>query len=204
MSRKLTKEEFINREPDLLNGEYEMLGNYYGSPVKTLFKHTSCGYKWMLTPADFHRGVRCPKCVVRKPTFTKEAFVEREEDIQSGEYEMLGRYVNTSVKTLFKHNVCGREWEMQPSSFHRGYRCPHCRCGGFSTDMFCERERDIQSGEYTLLENYINDGTKIAFRHNSCGNVWEISPGYFHMGGRCPKCRKNRKHISRDSKLGWE
>lgn len=192
--KKLTKKEFCRREKDIQSGEYIMLGEYRGVGVKTLFKHTTCGNEWKITPGNFGRGVRCPKCAVRKVAFTKKFFCSREKDIVSGEYEMLGEYAGTCIKTLFRHDSCGYEWEVTPSSFHTGTRCPRCaKLERFTKESFCEREPDIISGEYEMVGEYKNAITKTLFRHNHCGYEWLINPHHFHQGRRCPKCKKNNK-----------
>nr|DAZ69631.1 MAG TPA: restriction enzyme [Caudoviricetes sp.] len=191
--KRLTKEEFINREPDLLNGEYEFVGEYITAGTKTLFKHNTCEYEWMIKPSDFHIGKRCPKCAIRKQTLTKEVFIEREDDIQSGEYLMIGRYVNRYTKTLFRHNTCGYEWKALPQNFHAGKKCP--KCAGnikLTKEEFCEREKDVVSGEYEIIGEYINANTKTLFKHNLCGCEWKITPGHFYQGNRCPKCNQSK------------
>lgn len=126
MPRELTKEIFINREPDLLSGEYEFIGRYMGCDVKTLFKHNKCGYEWKFRPRNFHDGKRCPRCAGVERLDT-ETFIEREKDIQSGEYEILEEYKNARTKILFKHVVCGYEWKTTTNNFHAGSRCPRCK-----------------------------------------------------------------------------
>jgi hypothetical protein len=56
-------------------------------------------------------------------------------------------------------------------------------------------ENEIESlvgNEYTILEQYSNNSTKIKFKHNVCGYSWYVNPGNFLMGSRCPNC-KNKK-----------
>jgi predicted Zn-ribbon and HTH transcriptional regulator len=193
MPRKLTKEEFINREPNILNGEYEFIGEYKDTHTKTLFKHNTCGYEYMVVPSQFHGGRRCPRCGGTKK-LTKDEFCRREEDIVSGEYQILGKYINTTTKTLFKHTSCGYEWNITPDNFHQGTRCP--KCSGHMIlikKTFCQREKDIVSGEYEMVGEYINTFTRTLFRHNVCGCEWETMPNTFHQGSRCPKCAGNIK-----------
>lgn len=198
---KLTKEEFYEREEDIQSGEYEMLGNYVNSDTKTLFRHNACGYEWETKPGSFHDGKRCPRCAICKRTLTKKEFCEREDDIVSGEYTMLGDYTTTCKKTLFKHNICGYEWSTTPDKFHTGHRCPRCfiQTITFSKTDFCQREKDIVSGEYKLIGEYINNNTKTIFKHAFCGCKWKIRPSAFHSGNRCPKCKesKGEKKISK-------
>lgn len=191
MPKKVTKEEFINREPDLLSGEYEFIGNYVNAHTKTLFKHRTCGYEWMVMPYSFYNGTRCPRCIGHE-RYNKESFCDREEDIVSGEYIMLGDYTTALKKTLFKHNICGYEWMIIPCNFHAGKRCPKCAGNAKLTkNIFCGREEDIKSGEYSMLGEYINTRTKTLFKHNICGYEWEIEPRAFHDGERCPRCKQS-------------
>lgn len=200
MGRRLTKEEFISRESDLLSGEYEFIGNYVNAHTKTLFKHNKCGYEWEITPSDFHAGKRCPKCATiirsKELRLTKEEFVEREEDIKSGKYSMLGEYKNSYTKTLFRHSACDHEWKTTPSHFQQGHRCPRCtyqKMGSLkrlTKEEFINREPDLLNGRYSMLGEYITTDTKTLFRHNKCGYEWEIKPSAFHSGNRCPRCNQ--------------
>ncbi|MBF7131501.1 hypothetical protein ITQ94_08630 [Pediococcus pentosaceus] len=192
MSRKLTKEEFINREPDILDGGYEFIGEYINATTKTLFKHNTCEYEWMITPDKFHTGNRCPKCA-GNIKLTKEEFCKREEDIQSGEYLIVGVYKNTQTKVLIKHNVCGYEWMIRPCIFHQGNRCP--RCAGnikLTKEEFCDREEDIKSSEYEIVSRYVDTNTKTLLKHTICGYEWMIMPRIFHQGERCPRCKQSK------------
>lgn len=192
MRRGLTKEEFVSRESDLLSGRYSMLGNYVNTRTKTLFKHNKCGFEWMIRPNGFYNGQRCPKCA-GNIKLTKEEFCKREEDIQSGEYLIVGVYKNTHTKVLIKHNVCGYEWMIMPDKFHTGKRCP--RCAGnikLTKEEFCDREEDIKSGEYTMLSGYKGAEIKALFKHTVCGHEWQTRPANFHAGNRCPRCKQSK------------
>lgn len=198
MPKKVTKEEFINREPDLLSGEYEFIGNYVTANTKALFKHNICGHKWKINPSNFHKGQRCPRCAIRKQTLTKEVFIEREDDIQSGEYLMIGRYINGHTKTLFRHNTCGYEWMITPSHFHTGERCPKCAnqknglLKRLTKEEFVNRELDLLNGRYSMLGEYITADTKTLFKHDVCDYEWMVTPYSFYRGNRCPKCNQSR------------
>ena len=52
--------------------------------------------------------------------------------------------------------------------------------------------------EYTFLEAYKNNSTKINVKHEICGNVYSVAPVKFlSQGRRCPFC--NRKRITKES-----
>ena len=43
------------------------------------------------------------------------------------EFELLGEFINYKTKIKLKHNKCGTEFSVSPSSFiHQGKRCPLC------------------------------------------------------------------------------
>lgn len=52
-----------------------------------------------------------------------------------------------------------------------------------------ENEVDsITCGEYKVIGKYINNHSKILFKHNNCGNIFETTPNHFLNGVRCKKC----------------
>lgn len=50
---------------------------------------------------------------------------------------------------------------------------------------------DLVGNEYTFLEPYVNNSTKIKVEHNKCGNTYEVIPNAFLQGSRCPYCYDN-------------
>lgn len=56
-------------------------------------------------------------------------------------------------------------------------------------------ERCKKHADYKPLDVYINNSTKVKFKHLVCGNVFEISPAKFFAGRGCPKCSKNSMKI---------
>lgn len=90
-----------------------------------------------------------------------------------------------------KHNLCGYEWYVTPDSFLRNSNmCPKCnkRILHKTTEYFKQEVYELVNDEYTVLGEYRNAKTKILIRHNKCGYEWEVNPGNFLYGGRCPKC----------------
>lgn len=54
---------------------------------------------------------------------------------------------------------------------------------------FKEQVLALVNGDYTFLERYKNNATKIEVRHNICGHVYSVTPNHFLSGGRrCPSC----------------
>ena len=98
-------------------------------------------------------------------------------------------YVNTVTKLKIKHNKCGNTYEVTPSAFLSGTRCPYCSISAKKTNQqFQEEVHDLVGSEYEFLESYINNKTKIKVKHNKCGHIYKVTPHHFLRGVRCPKC----------------
>ena len=55
--------QFKQEVYDLVGDEYTVLGEYVDTNTKIRMKHNKCGYDdWKVTPSNFLRGRRCPKC----------------------------------------------------------------------------------------------------------------------------------------------
>jgi len=125
---------------------------------------------------------------------TNKEFVKEVYELVGDEYEFLEEYVGSTIKILCRHNECGNEWEIRPSNFLYGSRCPNCHQNAKkSNKQFVKEIYKLVGNEYEFLEEYINNGTKIKCRHNECGHIWEIRPNAFLRGNRCPNCHKKNK-----------
>lgn len=69
-------------------------------------------------------------------------------------------------------------------------------------EQFKKEVFDLVGNEYTFLDTYVNNKTKLRVRHNKCGNVYEVVPYSFKKGRRCPKCQliaqANMKRLSNE------
>lgn len=120
---------------------------------------------------------------------TDEKFRQEVYDLVDNEYIFLDKYVNALTKLRVKHNECGNIYEVQPSNFLSGKRCPYCAGLVKKTDkQFKQEIYDLVGDEYTFLDYYVNNRTKLRVRHNECGNTYKVSPGKFLSGRRCPYC----------------
>jgi Zn ribbon nucleic-acid-binding protein len=105
-----------------------------------------------------------------------------------------------------KHNLCGKEFDMSPSIFLHGIRCPYCTKENTikklrkSHDEFIKEVYELVGDEYTILETYTKSDDKLKIRHNSdeCNHYeYYVTPNGFLGGNRCPKCQGTyrRSHI---------
>lgn len=59
-------------------------------------------------------------------------------------------------------------------------------------EEFIQEAYDQVGNEYTFLEPYVNNRTKLKVRHNACGHTYYVSPSNFlTRKSRCPYCAPN-------------
>lgn len=193
MGRKLTDEEYKQKLKET-NPEYESLAPYQGNKIKIPHRHIKCGYIWDVKPNVLDQNTYgCPFCSgkVRKDiTYFKDEVYKLVGD----EYEVIGDYVNTHTKTTFRHNVCGYIFDMTPHNFISGQRCKYCQHRSYvkTTEEFKQELFDLIGEEYILEDEYINNHTKVNFRHKICGHIWNTTPSEILKGYRCVHCYGNK------------
>lgn len=126
---------------------------------------------------------------------TTEEFKKEVYDLEKDNYAVLGNYTTCGNKILMKHNECGYEYEVTPTRFISGNRCPKCsKRLKKTTESFKQEVKQLRNNEYTVLGEYITNKTKILMRHNKCGYEYEVTPNNFISKQQCcPNCVKNSK-----------
>lgn len=107
------------------------------------------------------------------------------------EFESLAPYQGSKIKIPHRHKPCGYVWNVKPNVLDQNtYGCPFCS-GKVRKDIdYLRKEvRQLVGDEYSVIGNYINTHTKITFKHNVCGNEFDMSPHNFLSGQRCPLCQ---------------
>jgi predicted nucleic-acid-binding Zn-ribbon protein len=199
---RYSTESFSNIVDKITDDEYSVLGKYVNNNTKIQMKHMSCDNIYTVRPADFLRGRRCPKCSKeeqnRKQTKTQSQFIKEVFDIVGNEYIVLSEYKSTHTKLNIKHNICNYIWNVAPSSFLSGSRCPNCAGRKRkTTESFKQEIYDLFKNEYVVLEEYSNCDTYIRFRHNLCNTEFDTTPYCFlNLGRMCPKCNKGMRKTS--------
>lgn len=121
-----TNEKFTKEVFDLVGNEYIFLEEYINTKTKIQCKHNKCDYVWKIRPNDFLQGTRCPQC--NRPNYHRdtEQFEREVYELVGDEYTLIGEYIGALTKATFKHNECGHTWNILPSNFFQGNRCPQC------------------------------------------------------------------------------
>jgi len=202
MTKRKTNTEFVNEVFKLVRNEYRFLEEYVNNATKIKCRHNICGHEWNVIPASFLRGTRCPKCFggIKK---TNKEFVQEVLELVGNEYIFLEKYINDCTKIKCRHNICGHEYNVVPSSFLQGRGCPNCKGKKISeskikTDKHFKQEvYDLVGEEYEIIGDYINSDIKVKMKHNICGYEYKVASGHFlNDSTRCPLC--NRPNYDRN------
>lgn len=195
-NNKKTNKEFIDEVNCLVGNEYIFLENYINSTTKIKCRHNleSCKYEWDIMPNNFLIGQRCPKCAGSHRR-SNEEFAKEVYELVGNEYIFLDEFINTQIKIKCRHNKkdCNYEWEIAPSNFLSGIRCPKCFGNSKKTnEAFIKETYDLVGDKYEFLEEYKGAHVKIMCKHNECNHEWKITPGKFLQGRRCPQCNESK------------
>jgi len=139
---------------------------------------------------------------------TTEEFKEEVHKMYKEEYRVLGEYITAKDNIKMKHNKCGNVFNVMPTNFLRGTKCPNCfGTPRKTTKKFKKEVYNLVKGEYEVLGEYTNSKTKVTMKHIKCGNIYEVlSTAFLYQGARCPKCsaiiggKKQRKTIEKFKK----
>ncbi|PZT57509.1 hypothetical protein [Paenibacillus silvae] len=110
---------------DLTNGEFELQEPIVNVVTPLEIKHKDCGHVFKTNLRLFLIHASCLKCrgMVRKDT---NYFKDEVYDLVNNEYSVMGEYSSAHNKISLLHNQCGNQFDMTPSNFLRGQRCPEC------------------------------------------------------------------------------
>ena len=187
-----TNKQFKKEVFDLVGNEYEFLDTYINDKTKLRVKHSICGSVYKVRPNNFFNGARCPHCSVNAKT--NEQFSDEVNRLGHGEYALISNYVNNHTKVRIRHNKCGSIYEVTPNHFIQGRRCPYCLGTPKKTDTQFKREvYALVGSEYTFLDRYVNNATKLRVKHNKCGQVYKVRPlSFLSNHNRCPYCVRSK------------
>jgi len=132
----------------------------------------------------------------------------------AGEYEIIGGDYDNKGRSqiIFKHS-CGFEFTAQFKEFRRSYinsggGCPKCailkRSKQLSpklniTDFNTKFETFENSEDYIILsKKYIDNKTKLEFKHKICGKTFKMRPNDFQQNYRCPYCSRMKSIVEQE------
>lgn len=154
--------------------------------------------EWMVTPNNFLKGSRCPKCY-GTPKYTDKQFVSMSKKIHGNKYDYSKVHYDGLRKKV--KIICPIHGEfLQIASSHlKGCGCP--TCSGYqkiTKDTFVKRsiENHIIKYDYSKVKD-INGNEKVCIICPTHGEFWQ-NPKYHMHGGNCPKCVGGVKLTTKD------
>ncbi len=145
------------------------------------------------------------KEAVKMNKLNHEEFLEKVLSSKGSDYLVLSDYINTKTKVKVRH-ICGYEYDVTPNHLLNGRNCPSCGGGirNKTTDIFKNEVEKLVSKDYIVIGEYVGVKDKIKIKHVSeCDYEFEMRPGDFLRGQRCPKCSR-KKAIIKNTKTQEE
>jgi len=127
MAKRKTHEEFIEDVFNIFGDEYTILNTYKSFKDKILVRHNPCGREHSIRPDNFLLGKKCIKCYGKSRRKSHNEFVAEVNELGEGSYEVVSEYVKDNEKVIIKHIPCGNEYDVKPTKFLQGQRCPKCK-----------------------------------------------------------------------------
>ena len=121
-----THNKFCEEVDSLVGKEYVVLSTYVNAREKIFFRHNcdKCkNYEFPMSPDNFLRGERCPKCTGLYKTH--DDFCEEVNNINSN-IIIMGQYKKAKDTIKVKCLKCTGEWEPVAFSLLQGSGCPYC------------------------------------------------------------------------------
>lgn len=197
---KSTTTDFIAKAKAVYGELYDYSKvEYSGNKTKVCIICPQHG-EWMVTPNNFLRGSRCPKCY-GTPKHTTDEFIKMAKEIHGKKYDYsYVQYDGMKRKVKICCPIHGI-FEQTASSHIRGSGCPECVTilssnGGIysrsnkkiTRDSFVKKAVQNHSIRYDYSNVEFNRMTeKICIICPQHGKFWQ-NARYHMLGGNCPKC----------------
>lgn len=200
MPKKKTHEEFVEQLHNI-NPGIDLTSSYNGSHDKISVRCKICNYEWTTLPGNLlYKKVKCPQCI--GVVITPEFFKRKVYDLVKEEYSVVADYINSSTLVTFKHNTCGTEFKMKPSSFFKSKtKCsnPLCKHKTFISETKNIFEEKIKSMGYTLASEYIGIDKETSFKCLKCDTIFTLDKACriykTTASTHCPSCLKKYNHL---------
>lgn len=125
---------------------------------------------------------------------THEEFSKEFYDLSNKKYELLSEYITNKKKVKVRHLECNHVYDVLPTKFLSGQRCPNCKGKRISKSRtltqkeFEHKLNKTHNGEITAIDKYEGKRNKITFKHEVCGKTFVAQAGNVVYGSSCPHC----------------
>lgn len=163
-----------------------------------------CGEEYHRTWNSFRkvRHLVCPECAHERslinPEFpgnkNKKSTEKFQAEVQqvNPDIEIIGEYTGMDTEVKCRNTTCGHVYTASPRNLLRGTGCWECYgTKRKTTEEFIDEVEKLEE-DYEIIGSYINDNTKIAVEHLTCGTEYQVTPRNFLSGRRCPFCKSSK------------
>ncbi|MBO0571862.1 hypothetical protein FDF50_08260 [Clostridium botulinum] len=158
-TRTKTTEQFQKEINSIFNEEYSVLGIYKGVKEKIELRHDVCNTVFSVTPTYALRPREtslCPVCGknerAKEKSISNKEFLEKVMELWDNEYTPLEKYKRNYIKIKVRHNVCGYEYKVVPSSLLSGNGCP--KCCNFDSKACKKIEKFLQAHNFDYVREF--------------------------------------------------
>lgn len=192
MSKKSTKEEFIEKARKIHGNKYDYSKvDYLNGKTKVIIICPEHG-EFLQVPEKHLTGQGCPYCC-NTLKGTKESFIEKARKVHGNKYDYSKvEYKNNKKKVCIICPEHGEFWQ-DPHNHLKGKGCPECgklllSVSKYDAESFIKMANVVHKGKYDYSQmNYVNLSSKIGIICPEHGLFYQ-NP-YLHLTGcGCPKC----------------
>lgn len=200
--KKLTLQEVQTKIDKCHNGKIKIIDGFQSVKKKAHIKCFVCGNDYFTTPYSLYTGHNCPYCVGNRKLNPNE-YRKRVKQNIGIEYEVIGDYVTSNSKVLFKHNACGKTFEMTPHAFDAGQRCPYerysnsAKSNGISKSEVDRRLKVNTDNQYKIISGFTYASKPCKIKHLKCNQIFTASPDRIYgMQSGCPFCKSSKGELA--------
>ena len=194
-SRKLTKENFIERANKIHNNKYEYDDvEYTNTETKVKIWCPEHGY-FEQSPGKHLSGQGCPECGGHTK-WTIEKFITEAEKIHNGKYNYSKvNYITKNTEVTITCPIHG-DFEQSPEVHLRGCGCPECSGKrAYTTETFIRQANIVHNNRYTY-SNTVYNGifNRIIITCPIHGDFEQTAHDHL-CGCGCPECAKSKLEL---------
>lgn len=195
-NKQIIFEERMNKT----NPNIKIIGSYTRAKDKIEVECLTCGHIWNPTPHKLLCGRGCPKCAnktrKRKLRKSHEDFINDVHKINPN-IKVISKYVNSSNYVELECQLCNHRWLAKPGNILSGKGCHNC--SHIATGNRCRKKNEQFLKELSLvnkrvkvLDDYINNTTKLQVECLVCGHRWMAAPHTLLINKGCPICSSSK------------
>ena len=196
MTKKLTKEKFVQKANIIHGSKYQYIGDYIKSNTNIEIICPSHG-SFLQTPNTHLNGRGCRKCGTERTNSSKKSntikFVQKAKEKHNNKYEYFGEYVNSRTKIEIFCPSHGSFWQL-PTSHLYGAGCSECglihlrNCFSHGKNKFIQKAKEIHGNKYDYIGDYVNRKMKIEISCPIHGIFNQTPANHIQHKQGCPQC----------------